>query len=325
MGTRVQATIFDDDIECLENTLTVFKTYNISKAIVTRILPIHRIVDNEYQWTINAKTEVHEVAMEEAINYAQDPLHFAFVPFSALDQYKHRTAEVDILALAIDIQPPKYVSTSSGRSCVQEITLVNEEKIQMLLTVWDALFEEECSKIATKIRSRPILAAKRLRVVSYHNTSLCTRASSRLLIDPDLPEAIALRTWSDENETYLQMCLTERIYLPSSSKIAMPMKESITPINIVKDLTGKVQCKDPSGMLPATIFGNIAEKLLHCTAIDLMKNIMEDSIQNLESIADVSSCKEYTAYIKTYKYEYREQTKYKYTIMHLFEESDGNT
>ncbi|PON91149.1 hypothetical protein TorRG33x02_129650 [Trema orientale] len=72
----------------------MFRTYNISNAIVNRILPAHRIVDNEYQWIINSETKVNEVAEEEALKQAQDALEFNFVPFSALDQYKQRTAEV---------------------------------------------------------------------------------------------------------------------------------------------------------------------------------------------------------------------------------------
>ncbi|POO02381.1 Replication factor A protein [Trema orientale] len=220
----------------------MFRTYNISNAIVNRILPAHRIVDNEYQWIINYETKVNEVAEEEALKQAQDALEFNFVPFSALDQYKHRTAEVDILALAIDIQPSRCVQTSSGPSCIREITLINEQKIQMLLTVWDELFENECNMIANKIANKPVLAAKRLRVVSYHNTSLSTKASSRLLVDPDLPETIELYTWwRDENEKYLQICIADNANHPSSSKVILPTEESITTISTVKEFAGKTE------------------------------------------------------------------------------------
>ncbi|PON72909.1 Nucleic acid-binding, OB-fold containing protein [Trema orientale] len=209
-GTRIQATIFDDNIERFENTLIMFKTYNISNAIVNRIMPAHRVIDNQYQWIINDKTKINEVSEEEALNNPQDAPNFTFVPFSALNEYKHRAVEID--------------------------------------------------------------------------TSLCTKVSNRLIIiDPDLPEAFVLRAWRDENEKFLQMCMSEKTLVSSLSNIAIPENESIIPVNAIKDLAGK------------------------------------DGIHNLASIADVSSCNEYIAHLKTYKHDYKQQTKYRYTVLHMLD------
>ncbi|XP_062075963.1 replication protein A 70 kDa DNA-binding subunit B-like [Humulus lupulus] len=237
-GTRVQATIFEEYIQKYEKLIIMFKTYNISNALVNFIPKQYQIVDNKYQWIINEHTTVKEVGDEEIINTPQELYNFSFVPFNALEQYKTRTMEVDILALVIDIQPRKYIPTSSGVSCVRELTLLNEEKSQILLTVWDELFENECAIIASKIEARPVLAAKNLKVVSYMNPSLSTKSASRLLIDPELPQVIALRTWRDENNMYLEHFVARD--LPASSNLTIPISDALTPINTVKNLVEQV-------------------------------------------------------------------------------------
>ncbi|XP_062074015.1 replication protein A 70 kDa DNA-binding subunit D-like [Humulus lupulus] len=324
LGTRIQATIFEENIQKYEKLIIMFKTYNISNALVNFIPQQHRIVDNKYQWIINEHTTVKEVGDEEIINTPHELYNFSFVPFNALEQYKTLTMEVDILALVIDIQPQKYIPTSCGVSCVRESTLLNEE-----------------------IGARPVLAAKNLKVVSYMNTSLSTKPASRLLIDPELPQAIALRTWRDENNMYLEHFVSRD--LPASSNLTIPTSDALTPINTVKNLVehkefnepvekdhcnnkdGKaiprcfvlVECEDTSGVLPVAIFGENAEKFIHCSALELMKHTTEEGIDNLETIADVSSSTQYTAQIKTYKYIQHQQTKYKYTIRHLMDISEG--
>ncbi|XP_062076046.1 uncharacterized protein LOC133780191 [Humulus lupulus] len=84
-----------------------------------------------------------------------------------------------------------------------------------------------------------------------------------------------------------------------------------------------VECEDTSGVLPTAIFGENAEKFIHCSALELMKHTTEEGIDNLETIADVSSSTQYTAQIKTYKYIRHQQTKYKYTITHLMDIFEG--
>ncbi|XP_062100781.1 replication protein A 70 kDa DNA-binding subunit B-like [Humulus lupulus] len=332
-GKRIQATIFEENIQKYEKLIIMFKTYNISNALVNFIPQQYRIVDNKYQWIINEHTTVKEVEDEEIINTPQELYNFSFVPFNALEQYKTRTMEVDILALVIDIQPRKYIPTSSGVSCVRELTLLNEEKSQILLTVWDELFENECAIIASKIGARPVLATKNLKVVSYMNTSLSTKPASRLLIDLELPQAIGLRTWRDENNMYLEHFVSRDLL--ASSTLTIPTSDALTPIITVKNLVeqkdrfwiegkfcvrnlnqnfwymacdkchkstqkefnepvekdhcnnkdGKaiprcfvlVECEDTSGVLPAAIFGENAEKFIHCSALELMKHTTEVS------------------------------------------------
>ncbi|PON70499.1 Nucleic acid-binding, OB-fold containing protein [Trema orientale] len=66
-GTRIQASIYEPDIEKFENKLTVNRSYYVSNAWVRPIPPRYRLVDNEYQWYINKSTLIQPV-IEEAEN-----------------------------------------------------------------------------------------------------------------------------------------------------------------------------------------------------------------------------------------------------------------
>jgi hypothetical protein len=59
---------------------------------VKPITPEHRIVDSEYQWTINARTVI-EVASEDQIHLPE--LGFNFVHFSEFHRYIDSLSQVD--------------------------------------------------------------------------------------------------------------------------------------------------------------------------------------------------------------------------------------
>ncbi|KAF5931490.1 hypothetical protein HYC85_032363 [Camellia sinensis] len=53
-GIRVQAIIYEGQIDKFEDIPEVFKSYYISNAMVKSVQEKYRIVPNEWQWTINA-------------------------------------------------------------------------------------------------------------------------------------------------------------------------------------------------------------------------------------------------------------------------------
>ncbi|KAK3183378.1 hypothetical protein Dsin_030664 [Dipteronia sinensis] len=122
-GTRIQSSIFGNDIELFKDTLIISRSYRISNAFVKAIRPEHRIVDNDYQWTINGRTLVQEIIEEKLII----PSTFSFVSFADLEKYKDCNAQVDIIALAIDMKPAREIRTRQGLSMIQEIIVINQE------------------------------------------------------------------------------------------------------------------------------------------------------------------------------------------------------
>ncbi|KAG5534846.1 hypothetical protein RHGRI_022837 [Rhododendron griersonianum] len=83
-GSRVQATIIEDDIEKLEDTLQFYNTYLISNAGVKYVSPKYRLDKFEWQWTINARTLIQTV--DESLSH-ENLLNLDFVPFEKFEEH----------------------------------------------------------------------------------------------------------------------------------------------------------------------------------------------------------------------------------------------
>lgn len=59
-GTRIQATIFGNNIWILQNTLELYYTYSISNATVTTTAEQFRFLNQKCQLTINAQSPIEE-------------------------------------------------------------------------------------------------------------------------------------------------------------------------------------------------------------------------------------------------------------------------
>ncbi|KAK2658740.1 hypothetical protein Ddye_005273 [Dipteronia dyeriana] len=57
---------------------------------------------------------VEKIRREDVASTSKNIPEFSFIPFSRLDTYIDTFAQVDIIALAIDVQPTRYVQTSFG-------------------------------------------------------------------------------------------------------------------------------------------------------------------------------------------------------------------
>ncbi|KAL5556097.1 hypothetical protein UlMin_038333 [Ulmus minor] len=192
-GTKVQATIFDSDIDKFSDVLTLYKTYYISNVVVKTILPQHRITSNDYQWHINSKTVVEEVIEEySSISVSS----YNFVPFSEFSKYINSDVYVDIIGVIIDTHPTREIPIVNGPQRIQELVLVDQQLIPKILTMWDQFIENECAAIVKNIKSKPIIAAYRIQIVSFNGGSMSTKGSSTFVINPEIPEATILKSCS---------------------------------------------------------------------------------------------------------------------------------
>ncbi|KAK0601330.1 hypothetical protein LWI29_023227 [Acer saccharum] len=96
------------------------------------------------------------------------PLTFKFVPFANLDTHKDGATQVDIIAIAIDMQPAHQIRTKQGPSTIQELIVINKELKPMVLTMWNQFVDNEAAHIFQLIKTRPIIIAAHLKVVSYN-------------------------------------------------------------------------------------------------------------------------------------------------------------
>ena len=74
-----------------DHLLHITRTYYIHNAIVKPIKPEYRIVDNVYQWTINATTLIEEISNDDSSLPAPS---FSSVPFVKLHKHMDYSALV---------------------------------------------------------------------------------------------------------------------------------------------------------------------------------------------------------------------------------------
>ncbi|XP_042941344.1 uncharacterized protein LOC122276004 [Carya illinoinensis] len=122
-GNQLQATIFDKDIDSRQDSLHIFQSYYISNAYVKPLDPKYRIETYEYQWILNAKTIIEEVPKDEG---QLEPPKYQLILFNELDAYKNSIAEIDILAVAIQIKPCREITLAHGPTTIQEIYVIDQ-------------------------------------------------------------------------------------------------------------------------------------------------------------------------------------------------------
>ncbi|KAL5553016.1 hypothetical protein UlMin_040417 [Ulmus minor] len=316
---KVQATIFDSNIDKFSDVLTLYKTYYISNVVVKIILPQHRIANNDYQWHINSKIVVEEVT-GECSSISVSP--YNFVPFSEFSKYINSDVYVDVVGVVIDAHPTREISTVNGPQRIQELVLVDQQLIPKILIMWDQFIENESTAIVKNIKSKPIIAVYRIRIVSFNGGSMSTKGSSTFVINPDILEATILKSCVQITKHNLNNSLLKSPMLQTTfwlqSKISIPRlnqkywymacnkcyrrtnidyKQTFDCVHCAEKQAIamprcflEVQLSDKTRALIATLFGENAEKFICCLAETLMENSSEKEASSSTSQHVLAKC-----------------------------------
>ncbi|KAG8362596.1 hypothetical protein BUALT_BualtUnG0060000 [Buddleja alternifolia] len=182
--TKLQAIAYSPDIDLMQNIPQLLETYYISNAKVTVVDPRFQVVQHMYQWIINRTTTIKHVNDDSLPRELGIPRFTRFVdilPSEESDTF------VDIIAIVIDKVEQRPVNTKYGVSTVQEFFVINEERMPMMLSLWnDVLFIEGQDLIATS-EKMPIIAATRINIVDYNGISLAARGFASIVVNPPYP------------------------------------------------------------------------------------------------------------------------------------------
>ncbi|XP_042956417.1 replication protein A 70 kDa DNA-binding subunit B-like [Carya illinoinensis] len=270
-GNRLQAVIFGKDIDLRDDTLQVFQSYYIGNAYVKAIDPRHKIESHEYQWIINSRTIIENVEDDEPVLKAPE---YNIIPFNELDAYKDTDSEI---AIAIQMMPPREVSTVNGKATVQDIQLIDKSLKPLILTMWARFVHDECQQISNIIATKPIILGMRIKVGSYEGLSLSSQVTSVFTIDPLLPAAVSLRTCS-------------RVYL---------------------------EIEDDTGYIAVVAFGLVAEEILNFTAVYLLEHTGEERLPYLANIASAILEKEWIIHLRAEMNQYGQLRQNKLNVLYV--------
>ncbi|KAG1471769.1 hypothetical protein G6F56_001933 [Rhizopus delemar] len=186
---EIKATAFNDQVDRLYNIFEEGSVYYISKAKVTMARKQFSTIDNEYELTLEAGTEIELCGADTSI----PQMNFKFIKISDLGSVEASTT-IDAMGVVIqDSGTNEIVTKSTGRPTTKrELTIVDESGKSVRLTLWDKTAEEFDSS------NNPIVACRGLRVSDFNGRSLSLSASGILKRNPDIPEANKLRQWYTE-------------------------------------------------------------------------------------------------------------------------------
>ncbi|KAL5570070.1 hypothetical protein UlMin_026645 [Ulmus minor] len=112
--------------------------------------------------------------------------------------------------------------------------------IPKILTMRDQFIENERAVIVKNIKSKPIIAAYRIRIVSFNGGSMSTKGSSTFVINPNIPEATRLKSWCVDNKAELEQLTLKKSYVGSSSSaIRAPAPHEIIEVKDIQCLEEK--------------------------------------------------------------------------------------
>ncbi|KAG6719648.1 hypothetical protein I3842_03G016500 [Carya illinoinensis] len=214
--------MFGNDIDSREDSLQMFRSYYIINAYVKLLDPKYKTESHEYQWIINAKTIIEEIPENE--QQVEMP-KYNLIPINELDAYKDSIAEIDLLAVALHIKPPKEITLTNGPTTLQEIYVIDQSFNPISLTMWGRFVQDECKKISEIIETKPILLATKLKVRSYNGLSLSSRPASAFTINPVIPEAKLLQRWIAINDSKLEVIIAKSLKYPSTSLSSVGIRQ----------------------------------------------------------------------------------------------------
>ncbi|KAL2499699.1 Replication protein A 70 kDa DNA-binding subunit B [Abeliophyllum distichum] len=232
---KVQATIYDTNIQAFQDQLLPSKTYLISNAAVRLTKPEYRSTVGEIQWTISGRTKVQELQEDHTAFISST---YVFTPFDRLHEHMDSKTDISIIGVAIDIKPKRFIHTRSGtQSCIQDVVLVNQRFETVLLTMWDQFVEKECIYISDNFNKKPIIVASHLKVSSFSGVSISTKSNSTFSFNPPIEQATQLHNWVQENNEQLSQVFMKKDYLSTKpTKLSSPGKEQITDIRNIQGL-----------------------------------------------------------------------------------------
>ncbi|KAL2521563.1 Replication protein A 70 kDa DNA-binding subunit B [Forsythia ovata] len=232
---KVQATIYDTNIQAFQDQLIPSRTYLISNAAVRLTKPQYRSTVGEVQWTISGRTKVQELQEDHTAFISSA---YVFTPFSGLYEHMDSKTDISIIGVAIDIKPKRLVQTRLGtQSWIQDVVLVNQRFETALLTMWDQFVDKECTYITENLNKKPIIVGSHLKVSSFNGISISTKANSTFNFNAPIEQAIQLRAWVEEHIDKLNQMFMKKDYLAiTPTKLSSPSKDKVTEIKNIPRL-----------------------------------------------------------------------------------------
>ncbi|CAK5277292.1 unnamed protein product [Mycena citricolor] len=184
---EIRGTGFNAVADDLFDRFELNKVYFISKARVNIAKKQFSHLTNEYELGFDRNTQVEECTDTVGLPVVQ----YHFVPLNGLDS-QPKDSMCDVLAIAKETGGVESIkSKATGKDVIKrDVTLVDSTGFSVRMTLWGKQAEQFEG-------SDQVIAFKSVKVGDYNGRSLSFFSSSSMQVNPDTPEAHALRGWYD--------------------------------------------------------------------------------------------------------------------------------
>lgn len=198
-GTTIEATFWREAADHAYELLEEGKVYIFGRGNVKPADKRYSRVRNDYALHFDTASELESCA--DDIDTSKMHVKMEFVPIEQLAAFVDKKMMVDIVGVVMDVKPLGSVKrkTDQVELSRRDITLVDQSLKTVVLTMWGNAAEAAGREIEELVQQAPVVAITACRVSSYNGVSVSSLQRSAVLINPDVPEAVALRQWYDSS------------------------------------------------------------------------------------------------------------------------------
>jgi replication factor A1 len=196
-GTAIEATFWRDAADRFHDTLEENKVYTFSRGSVKVANKNYNRTRNDYCLHFDASSTVEESA--DVIDASSMQTRMKFEKIDQLPAFVDKKAPVDVIGVVTAVGAPGSIKRKSDSQEVvrRDITMADDSLKTVTLTLWGEKAEQDGEMLNTMLQAgqTPVLAVSACRVGSYNGVTLSTSMRSNVMIDPEMSEALELKTW----------------------------------------------------------------------------------------------------------------------------------
>nr|XP_025884857.1 uncharacterized protein LOC104645518 [Solanum lycopersicum] len=253
------------DVGHYANEFVPFQTYLLLGAFVSESIKTYGIPLHQFRWTIDKGTIVEPI--DKVIPPEPPLLPPTLLKTTSFDSFDYQaigfefgtSQNIFTVALSKKKETPSYLNnlnmltpslfSQNSSSSYDQMEypsiregIINFRRKPTKLTLWEEfidLYGNKLLKHLIELQEFPVIIARKV-AKSKSSSGLSNRFGTTIQIDPPYPQAIALKTWSDEIKPVLNTYTTKST-AATGSLLFVPFEEHIVPIvNIQQQSLGQV-------------------------------------------------------------------------------------
>ncbi|KAL3850638.1 hypothetical protein ACJIZ3_012520 [Penstemon smallii] len=227
-GQKISATMFDPDIDHFKDMFSLYKTYTVSNAFVSKIEEKYDKFGHPYQWIINSKTACNP---DPETGISRSLIKSEYASIGNLANLVRQNIFIDVVAIVIQKGELRSFTLYNKDTKLREFAIMNQEKKVVMLTLWNAIAEAEGDFIDKATDTLPIIRATQLLVSAHRDGTLSSTASTVIELEPEIPEVASLKIWRSNNLKCIVDAINAKDYFERVESSAVFPTNEITLIS----------------------------------------------------------------------------------------------